>query len=69
MILTNLQIPQENYDNFILYENLSKEVVLNWIKALVNEEEINSYISDKIQECKDNQIVVNDGNFPWQISQ
>lgn len=57
-----------NPDHFTAYEDLTEEMVLDWIKAIV----VGSYkthIDEQIQkqiDSKKNPIVdVNDGAFPW----
>lgn len=55
-------------ENFIEFETLTKETIVSWIKNLMNEEEVNSYIFDQIQLQKDNISVVPYGEFPWQTN-
>lgn len=68
--MLNLEVPGDiDSGNFIPYNNLTKDIMISWIKNKINEEDVDLYILDRIQECKDKLTVVVSGNFPWQISQ
>jgi hypothetical protein len=47
---------------FIPLEQLTKEIVLNWIKSRIDESHINGIILSKIEELKNPIIEV---NMPW----
>lgn len=54
-------------DNFVSYENLTEEIVINWIKSFViddYEKHVNSMIDKQIQS-KINPVVEVTNNFPW----
>lgn len=67
-ISTRLNTSDINSDNFIAYEDLSEDIVIGWIKSVINEEEVDKYIQNEIKRAKDKEIQVENGNFPWQIS-
>ena len=56
--------------NFVSYENLTEETVLEWIKNVVNSDpsyknHIDSKILEEIEDTKEPTTVVTSG-FPWQ---
>jgi hypothetical protein len=63
---TRLTIPQEYDGDFITYENLTEENVINWITSSEDMESVYNYI-DKDIERKRNQLEIVSGNlnYPW----
>jgi len=62
---TPLTNPDPN--NFLAYEDLTEEIVLDWVKAVVidsYEEHVNGQIQKQIDAKKNPVVDVND-NFPW----
>lgn len=51
--------------SFVTYENLTKQDVVNWIKASTDEDMINAYIESEIQDSRDNLTIVTENSMPW----
>lgn len=66
---TSIELNTENVslENFILYENLTQEIIINWIKFMTDEDIINQYIENEIKRSKNKEVQIEDGYFPWQI--
>ena len=62
---TELVLPN-NQDYFVSYEELTEEIIIDWIKNTVNQEQVNYNIYNEIQNSKSFPVEVLDGNFPWQ---
>jgi hypothetical protein len=54
-------------NNFISYSALTKQNVVDWIKSITNENELNSDIDKKIELKKQNNMQVDSGDFPWEV--
>lgn len=62
--------PLESVDseNFVSYENLTEEKILEWIKSVVvggYEEHVNEQIAKQIEEQVNPEIEDGDSDFPW----
>lgn len=66
-VSTNLRVSNIDATNFIPYENLKEEDIINWIKSLIDEEEIDEYIENEIQRARNKEIQIESGDFPWQL--
>lgn len=54
-------------NSFIPYEQLTEEILIDWIRNNINEEAINKGIEAEIEKSKSHWIQINDGEFPWNI--
>ena len=52
---------------YIDYDSLTKQDVINWIKSLTNEEDVNEVIAEGIQRSRDRETKVESGDFPWGV--
>jgi hypothetical protein len=69
---TPFKADEVNPDEFIPFNQLNSEIVLNWIKYSVSESAVNSYwphiegnIQKQIDDIKFHVETVDSGNFPW----
>jgi hypothetical protein len=63
---TELTIPNQFDDNFIEYENLTQQNIINWIQQILNMDDVYSAIDDAMEKNKQQIEVVSDGQYPWQ---
>lgn len=66
-VYSELTTSDINSTNFINYSTLTKQNVVDWIKSITNENELNSYINEEIELKKQNDMQVDSGNFPWEV--
>lgn len=52
-------------NSFIPYSDLKKQDIINWIKYVVNEEQINNQIEIEINKSRVNRVLVKEEDFPW----
>ena len=66
-IATNFEDELLNTDSedYITYENLTAEKVIEWITALNDMDDVDSYISDQIQQAKSKKTQVPAYMLPW----
>ena len=50
---------------FIDYNKLTKQNVIEWIKTIIDEDDVNRSILEEIQRSKDKEISVSEDQFPW----
>lgn len=65
---TPFKLDEVDPDNFTAYEDLTEEIVLGWIQAIVvggYKDHVDEQIQKQIDSKKNPTIEVNDGNFPW----
>lgn len=65
---TPFELSTVDTNNFIAYEDLTEEIILNWIKSVVidsYEEHVNSQIEKQIEQ-KINPVVEVIRGFPWE---
>ena len=63
---TNFNIGTIDEESFVPYEELTKEIIVNWLKESIDTDKVNKVIEDEIQKARDNWSQVDDGQFPWQ---
>lgn len=63
---TELTIPDQFDDNFIEYENITQENIINWIQQILNMDDVYSAIDDAMEKNKQQIEIVFDGQYPWQ---
>jgi hypothetical protein len=63
---TELTIPNQFDENFIEYENLTEQNIINWIQQILNMDDVYSAIDDAMEKNKQQIEVVFDGQYPWQ---
>lgn len=63
---TEFTIPNQFDNNFIDYENVTQEDIINWITQILNMEDVYSAIDDEMQKNKEQIETVTDGQYPWQ---
>lgn len=63
---TQFTIPNQFDENFIDYENITEENIINWITQILNMEDVYSAIDDLMEKSKENIETVVDGQYPWQ---
>ncbi len=57
----------ESDTNFTNYDDLQKQDVVNWIKSIINEDDVNEIILENIQKSKDNQTTINKDQLHWTL--
>ena len=50
---------------FVNYNDVRKQDVIEWIKSLTNEDDINSSILEEIEKLRQNFIQITSGDLPW----
>lgn len=55
-------------EDFITYENLTEEKVIEWISSLVDQSMVDSYIQDQIEIVKTKKQQVPAYQLPWNIN-
>jgi hypothetical protein len=50
---------------YIDYDSLTKQDVINWIKSVTNEEDVNEVIAEGIQRSRDHEVDVRENDLPW----
>jgi len=55
-------------EDFITYENLTEEKVIEWIESMVDEKMVNDYISEQIEIAKTKKQQVPAYKLPWNIN-
>lgn len=63
----NFNIVDIEEEKFVPYEQLTEEILIEWVKNFIDEESINKGIEQEIEKAKSQWIQVNDGEFPWNI--
>lgn len=63
----SFNINEIDENSFIPYEQLTEEILIDWVKDFINEEAINKGIEQEIEKAKSQWIQINDGEFPWNI--
>lgn len=51
--------------NFINYEDLTQEIIVDWIKQHIDEDDINRRIQLEIEKSRDNEMEVGYKDLPW----
>jgi len=54
-------------EDFITYENLTQEKIIEWIESMINEKMINTYIEEQIEIVKTNKRHIPAYELPWNI--
>lgn len=62
---SNFDINNIDVNSFIPYEELTEEILINWIKSSINEDSINNAIDVEIEKARSHWIQVESGQFPW----
>jgi len=62
---TRLTIPQAYDGDFITYENLTEQNVINWITSSEDMESVYNYIDGDLERRKNSLEIVGNGNYPW----
>jgi hypothetical protein len=63
---TELTLPDQFDDNFIEYENITQENIINWIQQILNMDDVYSAIDDDMEKNKKQIEIVFNGQYPWQ---
>lgn len=63
----SFNINEIDENSFIPYEQLTEEILIEWVKDFTDEESINKGIETEIEKAKSQWIQINDGEFPWNI--
>jgi len=63
----NFNIEDIDESSFVPYEQLTEEILINWVKDFINEDSVNQGIEAEIEKAKSNWIQINDGEFPWNV--
>jgi hypothetical protein len=61
----NFNIDDIDFDFFVPYEKLTKEIILSWITNFVDENVIDQIINDQFEKSRSHCVQVDDGSFPW----
>lgn len=62
---TPLPLSTVDPDNFISYEDLTEEQILEWIIPLVNNDHVDEHIQKQIDEKLNPIVQVGQDDFPW----
>lgn len=63
---TEFTIPNQFNENFIDYQNVTQQDIINWITQILNMEDVYSAIDDEMQKNTEQIETVFDGQYPWQ---
>ena len=67
-IFTQFNIDQvDNNTTFIQYKELTKKDIIGWIELVTDQNQVNKSILENIQTCKNDEVKVVSGNFPWEV--
>ena len=67
-ISTQFNIDQvDNNTTFIQYKDLTKKDIIDWIELVTDQNLVNKSILENMQTCKNNEVKVVSGNFPWEV--
>jgi uncharacterized UPF0160 family protein len=61
-----LPLPDSFDENFIDYNSLTQNNLVDWITQIVDIEDVYNYINSEIEKNKDEPTIVLNGNYPWQ---
>lgn len=64
-ILTEFDIDEIDLNQFITYESLTEENIIEWIKKNSNEDDVNNHILAEIERSRSQEIYVNEYELPW----
>ena len=58
-----ITLPEPSEENFISYNNITEEMVISWLESILNIEDLQQGIVDKIENIKNPPLV--EIPFPW----
>lgn len=64
-ILTELDIDNIDSNSFVTYDNLTEQTIIDWIKTIINEDDVNQHIMDEIEKARSQETYVNEYELPW----
>jgi hypothetical protein len=56
-------LPESSEENFIPYDNITEEMVISWLESILNVEDLQQEIINKIENIKNPPII--ELPFPW----
>ena len=67
-VFTQFNVDQvDNNTTFIQYKELTKKDIIGWIELVTDQNKVNRIILENMQTCKDNEVKVVSGDFPWEV--
>lgn len=63
----NFNIADIDENSFVAYEELTEEILIDWVKNFINEDVVNQGIEAEIEKARSGWMQVEDGNLPWQV--
>jgi hypothetical protein len=63
----NFNIGDIDESSFVPYDQLTEEIVIDWVKNFIDEESVNRGIEIEIEKARSGWIQVDDQNLPWQV--
>lgn len=66
-VSTSLDVNNIDPDNFIVYENITPEILIGWIESIENQDNVHNAIQEEIDAQKSQDIQVDEGNMPWEV--
>jgi hypothetical protein len=58
-----ITLPEPSEENFIPYNNITKEMVISWLESILNIEDLQQSVIDKIENIKNPPLI--EMPFPW----
>ena len=56
-------------ENYIAYDDLTKQDVVGWVKSVIDEEDVNEDIYEGILRSREHEVDVPENNLPWNNSE
>lgn len=63
----NFTIDEIDESSFVPYEELTEEILIDWVKNFINEDVVNQGIEAEIEKARSGWIQIDNGNLPWQV--
>lgn len=64
---TTFNIEDIDQNLFVPYEQLTEDIVINWVRNSINEDIINQNIENEIEKLRSNWIQVDEDRLPWNL--
>ncbi len=55
--------------DYIAFDNLTKQDVVGWVKSLIDEEDVNEIIYEGILKSREHEVDVQESDLPWNNSE
>jgi hypothetical protein len=65
----NFNIGDIDENSFVPYDQLTEEIIVGWVKNFIDENSVNKGIEAEIEKARSHWVQVNDGEFPWNMTE